>query len=183
MTKRGSLQKLWSPTQKELNMHIALWSIKDGLPNNTVVTEAIHNFVQLLRAIEGRVRSRFPFLSVLHDPCTTGSGKKGVVGTSVCFITWNWYFCRLALLVTVHNGSHELCKVKTLITSRIEKFYGIAIEDVAQFTMSDTTPSARKVSKLFEDFTPTDCACLFYMGMRENTEAVYVMDPETNLQK
>ncbi|KAG2769984.1 hypothetical protein JG687_00015168 [Phytophthora cactorum] len=82
---------------------------------------------------------RIPFLSVLYDSCTTGSSKKDAVCTSVCFITWNWYFCSLVLLVTVHNGSHQLCKVKTLITSRIEKFYGIAIEEMAQFTMSDTT--------------------------------------------
>ncbi|KAI9995973.1 hypothetical protein PInf_013151 [Phytophthora infestans] len=52
------------------------------------------------------------------------------------------------------------CKVKALITSRIEKFYGISIEGMAQFTMSDTTPSAKK-----------------------NTETVYIVDPETNLQK
>ncbi|KAI9993859.1 hypothetical protein PInf_016380 [Phytophthora infestans] len=86
-----------------------------------------------------------PFLSVLHDSCTTGSGKKDV----------------------------------TLITSRIDKFYDIAIEEMAPFTMSDVTSSVKKVSNLFEDSTPTDCA----VHARENTETVYVVDPETSLQK
>ncbi|KAI9979749.1 hypothetical protein PInf_027989 [Phytophthora infestans] len=211
MTKRGAPQKLWSPTQKELNVHIARWLIKDikllCLPYNTVVTDDFRNLVHLLtgnasatilssgtygnmlealfawfctmaaKMLKDEFKAAFglPFLNVLLDSSTTGSGKK-----KVC----------LALLVTVHNGSHESCKVKPLITSRIEKFYGIAIEEMAQFSMPDTTPSAKKVSKLFEDSTPTDCGmhvlnlCLLYgMGMRENTETVYMVDPETNLQK
>ncbi|KAG3149375.1 hypothetical protein PI126_g12037 [Phytophthora idaei] len=61
---------------------------------------------------------------------------------------------------------------------------------MAQFTMSDTTPSARKVSKLFEGSRPTNCSmhvlnlCLMHgMGMRENYETVHVLGPETNEQK
>ncbi|KAG3110889.1 hypothetical protein PI125_g9621 [Phytophthora idaei] len=56
--------------------------------------------------------------------------------------------------------------------------------------MSDTTPSARKVSKLFEGSRPTNCSmhvlnlCLMHgMGMRENYETVHVLGPETNEQK
>ncbi|KAI9982976.1 hypothetical protein PInf_006827 [Phytophthora infestans] len=66
-----------------------------------------------------------PFLKVLHDSCTTDSGKKGVI-----------------------DSDH--------VQDQNEKFYGIAIEEMAQLTMSDTPPSAKKVSKLFKDFTPTD---------------------------
>ncbi|KAG1693318.1 hypothetical protein DVH05_023782 [Phytophthora capsici] len=100
---------------------------------------------------------RLPILNLLHDSCTTGNNKKGIVGTSVSFINRNWDYCNLALLVTVHNGSHASSEVKTLMTSRIEALYRISIADMAQFTMSDTTPSARKVSKLFEDSISTDC--------------------------
>ncbi|KAE8984529.1 hypothetical protein PR003_g24858 [Phytophthora rubi] len=59
---------------------------------------------------------------------------------------------------------------------------------MTQFLMSDTAPSARKVSKLFEDSVPVDCAmhvlnlCLVYgLGMRENGESIYVVDPNTNV--
>ncbi|KAI9992496.1 hypothetical protein PInf_017915 [Phytophthora infestans] len=171
MTKRGAPQKLWSPTQKELNVHIAHWLIKDikllCLPYNTVVTDDFRNLVHLL----------------------TGNASATILSSGTYGNMLEALFA-LALLVTVHNGSHESCKVKPLITSRIEKFYGIAVEEMAQFSMPDTTPSAKKVSKLFEDSTPCDRGmhvlnlCLLYgMGMRENTETVYMVDPETNLQK
>ncbi|ETK77029.1 hypothetical protein L915_16667 [Phytophthora nicotianae] len=139
---------------------------------------------------EFRAAYNLPFLNVLHDGCTTGSGKKGLVGTSASFINLSWEFVNTALLVTVYNGSHESCKIKMLITSRIKEFYGIDIKSITQFTMSDTAPSAKKVSKLFEDSLPTDCAmhvlnlCLVYgMGMRENYETVYLLDPTTNKPK
>ncbi|KAI9994682.1 hypothetical protein PInf_011508 [Phytophthora infestans] len=222
MAKRGALQKLWSPTQKELNVHIARWLINDGLPYNTAVSEDFRNLIQrvtgtanvtilssktyasMLEAsfqrfcamVKKKLKEEFeaayrlPFLNLLHDSCTTGNNKKGIVGTSVSLINRNWDYCNLALLVTVHNGSHASSEVKTLMTSRIEALYGISIADMAQFTMSGTTPSARKVSKLFEDSIPTDCTmhvlnlCLLYgMGMEANTESVYVMDPATNMQK
>ncbi|KAI9983053.1 hypothetical protein PInf_006970 [Phytophthora infestans] len=169
MTKRGALQKLWSPTQKVINVYIARWLIKDGLPHNTVVTDDFRNLVHLLTGnvgatilssgtycnmrealfewfctmaatmLKDEFKAAFglPFLKVLHDSCTTDSGKKGVI-----------------------DSDH--------VQDQNEKFYGIAIEEMAQLTMSDTPPSAKKVSKLFKDFTPTDCAmhdlslCLLY---------------------
>ncbi|KAI9992508.1 hypothetical protein PInf_017927 [Phytophthora infestans] len=58
---------------------------------------------------------------------------------------------------------------------------------MTQFTVSDTTASARKTSKLFEDSIVTDCTmhvlnlCLQYaIGMTENKETVEVYDPATN---
>ncbi|KAI9988984.1 hypothetical protein PInf_022705 [Phytophthora infestans] len=220
MAKRGALQRLWGPTAKELNVHIARWLLNDGLPYNKVVTEDFRSFVRLISgnttvlaqrtyygmmdasferfcfltggmlSAEFRASYNLPFFNVLHDGCTTGSGKKGLVGTSASFIDLSWEFVNIALLVTVYNGSHDSCKIKTLITSRIKEFYGIDIESMAQFTMSDTAPSAKKVSKLFEDSLPTDCTmhvlnlCLVYgMGMRENYETVYLLDPTTNKPK
>ncbi|KAF1780510.1 hypothetical protein GQ600_27217 [Phytophthora cactorum] len=106
---------------------------------------------------------RFPLLIPLHDLCTTSNGKRCVVGTS----------------------SHHSTKVKTLITSRIAELYGLTIACMAQFLMSDTTPSARKISKLFYNAVQLDCTmhvlnvCQVYcLGMRKN---VYIIDPETNI--
>ncbi|KAG3023420.1 hypothetical protein PC119_g8911 [Phytophthora cactorum] len=92
-------------------------------------------------------------------------GKKNVVGTSACFINKNWYFCGLALLVTAYNSSHESAKLKALITLRVEQLYHVNIEPMVQFTMSDITPSVRKISNL------------------EDTETVYVFDTDTQTQK
>ncbi|RAW24317.1 hypothetical protein PC110_g19262 [Phytophthora cactorum] len=89
------------------------------------------------------------------------------------------------LLVTVYSSSHHSTKVKTLITSRIAELYGLTIACMAQFLMSDTTPSARKISKLFYNAVQLDCTmhvlnvCQVYcLGMRKN---VYIIDPETNI--
>ncbi|KAE8914915.1 hypothetical protein PF005_g4842 [Phytophthora fragariae] len=151
-------------------------------------------FVEQLLKDEFAAAFYLPFLNLLHDSCTTGSGKKGIVGTSACYIDKFWRFRNMALLVTVYNSSHASVKVKSLTTSRIETLYGLDIEPMVQFTMSDTTPSARKISKLFEDSIPTDCSmhvlnlCLLYglgpkLGMRENTETVYALDAETQTPK
>ncbi|KAG6954354.1 hypothetical protein JG688_00012390, partial [Phytophthora aleatoria] len=37
--RRGALQKLWMPTQREIGIYIAHWLITSGLPYNKVVTE------------------------------------------------------------------------------------------------------------------------------------------------
>ncbi|KAF1772069.1 hypothetical protein GQ600_10717 [Phytophthora cactorum] len=37
--RRGALQKLWMPTQREIGIYIAHWLITAGLPYNKVVTE------------------------------------------------------------------------------------------------------------------------------------------------
>ncbi|KAG2773414.1 hypothetical protein PC116_g16912 [Phytophthora cactorum] len=126
----------------------------------------------------------------MHDNCTTGSGKKGLLGSSARFINKKWEFCNIALFITVHNGSRASGKVKVRITSRIEALFRIDSEAMAQFTMSDTASSVHKVSKIFEDSLPTDCTmhvrslCLQYgMDMRKNYETVYVVAPDTNKQK
>ncbi|KAG3072440.1 hypothetical protein PC116_g20206 [Phytophthora cactorum] len=160
MTKRGALQKLWGPTPKELNVHSARWLINDDA-----------DFERFCLLTERKLKDGFkaayffPFLNVLHDNCTAGSGKKGLVGSSVRLINKRWELTIIPLLVAVHNGSQSSAKVKALITSRVEALYRVDIESMAQFTMSDTTPSALKVPKL------------------ENYETVHVLGPETNEQK
>ncbi|ETP40711.1 hypothetical protein F442_12006 [Phytophthora nicotianae P10297] len=191
-----------------------------GLPYNTVVSDDFRSLLQLatgsatalaLRTYWGfldadfdrfcflteqvlmdelKAAYFFPFLNVLHDNCTASGGKKGLVGSSISFISKNWEFTNIALLVTVHNGLHASVKVKALITSRTEELYRVDIESMAQFTMSDTTPSAQKVLKLFEDSLPTDCTvrvlnlCLLYgIGVRENCKTVSMLDPATGKQK
>ncbi|KAE9314152.1 hypothetical protein PR003_g19324 [Phytophthora rubi] len=140
---------------------------------------------RLLEA-EFKLAHNLPFLNLLHDLWTTDTGKKGVLGASLPFIGSDWSFHRITLLVTVVNGSHGSYLVKDMKLSRIAKLYGVFISAMAQFLMSDTAPSVRKVSKLFEDLVPVDCAihvlnlCLVYgLGMRENVESIY--DQDTNV--
>ncbi|KAG2815987.1 hypothetical protein PC111_g13331 [Phytophthora cactorum] len=109
---------------------------------------------------------RFPFLNLLHDLCTTSNGKRSLVG----------------------SGSHNSAKVETIITLRIAELYGLAIDCMTQFLMSDTTPSARKISKLYDDTVQLDCTmhvlnlCRVYgLGVPENVKNVCIGDPETNI--
>ncbi|KAG2890038.1 hypothetical protein PC129_g14442 [Phytophthora cactorum] len=202
MTKRGALQKLWGPTPKELNVHITDCCCLCCYSYNAVVSGDFRNLIRLItgsstilapstystfldadferfcllteRKLKDGFKAAyfFPFLNVLHDNCTAGSGKKGLVGSSVRLINKRWELTIIPLLVAVHNGSQSSAKVKALITSRVEALYRVDIESMAQFTMSDTTPSALKVPKLFEGSRPTDCSmhvlnlCLMH-GMHE----------------
>ncbi|EEY57044.1 uncharacterized protein PITG_10617 [Phytophthora infestans T30-4] len=128
-----------------------------------------------------------PFLNLHHDGWTTGNGKVGVLGTSASFIDKTWTHCKIALLLTVGNPSHAATDMQRVICSRIRELYNVDISAMTQFTVSDTTASARKTSKLFEDSIVTDCTmhvlnlCLQYaIGMTENKETVEVYDPATN---
>ncbi|KAL3673973.1 hypothetical protein V7S43_001658 [Phytophthora oleae] len=133
---------------------------------------------------------RAPFLNLLHDTWTTANGKKGALGTSVRWIDETWTFREVALLVSVAFGSHASADMQRMFCSRVKKLYGLDIDTMTQFAVSNTTPSARKVSKLFEDALPTDYymhvinLCLQYaLGIRENKETVSVYDPITNTNK
>ncbi|KAG3094752.1 hypothetical protein PI124_g16184 [Phytophthora idaei] len=144
--------------------------------------------VARLLDIEFRLKFKMPFLNLIHDLSTTGTGKKGVIGTSISFVDSNRDFRHFAMLVRILNDFHESKLVKEMIMSRIAELYGVAIDGMAQFLMSDTAPSARKVSKLFEDAIPVDCTmyvlnlCLVCgLGMRETVETFYVIYSTTNL--
>ncbi|KAG2825773.1 hypothetical protein PC111_g9251 [Phytophthora cactorum] len=176
LTKRGALQKLWYATQNELNVHIARWLINDGLSYNTVVTVGFRYLIQratdsldattlTAKTYSTILEASFVLSCILVERLLKEAGKKNVVGTSACFINKNWYFCGLALLVTAYNSSHESAKLKALITLRVEQLYHVNIEPMVQFTMSDITPSVRKISNL------------------EDTETVYVFDTDTQTQK
>ncbi|KAE8956173.1 hypothetical protein PR002_g31555 [Phytophthora rubi] len=128
----------------------------------------------------------FPFLNLHHDGWTTGNGKVSVMGASASFIDASWQPREIALLLTVGHSSH----VQKMICTRIEEVFGVDIDTMAQFTVSDTASSARKTSTLFEDSIPTDCTmhilnlCLQYgIGMRENKDTVEVYDPMMNTRK
>ncbi|KAE9331295.1 hypothetical protein PR003_g15077 [Phytophthora rubi] len=131
-----------------------------------------------------------PFLNLHHDGWTTANGRVGATGTLASFIDASWTFHEVALLLTVGHTSHASADVHKMICSRMKSVYEVDIDPMIQFTILDTTASARKVSKLFEDSQPTDCTmhtlnlCLQYaMGMRENKETVEVFDPKTNSRK
>ncbi|OWZ14249.1 hypothetical protein PHMEG_00012303 [Phytophthora megakarya] len=142
----------------------------------------------LLREFE--LAHHAPFLNLLHDTWTTANGKKGALGTSIRWIDETWTFREVALLVSVAFGSHASADMQRMICTRVKQLYGLDIDTMAQFAVSDTTPSARKVSNLFEEALPTDCYmhvinfCLEYaLGIRENKDTVVVYDPSTNTKK
>ncbi|KAI9992334.1 hypothetical protein PInf_017731 [Phytophthora infestans] len=85
------------------------------------------------------------------------------------------------------HRKRQATDMQRVICSRIRELYNVDISAMTQFTVSDTTASARKTSKLFEDSIVTDCTmhvlnlCLQYaIGMTENKETVEVYDPATN---
>ncbi|KAG3035188.1 hypothetical protein PC120_g931 [Phytophthora cactorum] len=126
---------------------------------NDMLSSSFARFCEMvarLLDIEFRLKFKMPFLNLIHDLWTTGTGKKGVIGTSISFIDSNRDFRHFAMLVRILNYFHESKLVKEMIMSRIAELYGVAIDGMAQFLMSDTAPSTRKVSKLFEDAIPVD---------------------------
>ncbi|KAL3665787.1 hypothetical protein V7S43_009216 [Phytophthora oleae] len=117
-------------------------------------------FEREFKAAHGR-----PFLNVHHDGWTTGNGKVSVLGMSVSFIDVAWQHRELALLFTVGNLIHVSADVHKMILTRVGDMYGVAINAMSQFTMSDTT-GAR-----------------YALGIRENKETVERYDPKTNSRK
>ncbi|ETO68014.1 hypothetical protein F444_15127 [Phytophthora nicotianae P1976] len=216
--RRGTLQKLWAPTQRDISVYIAHWLISSGLAYNTVASEGFKLLVQRLTGNLGAtilVASTFrdlltgvwfkycnktgdffqrelkaahgTFLNPHHDRWTTGNGKVGVLGTTASFIDKTWNHCEIALLLTVGNPSHAATDMQRVIRSRIRDLYDVDISAMTQFTVLDTTASARKTSKLFEDSIITNCtmhvlnlSLQYAIGMRENKETVDVYDPATN---
>ncbi|KAE8898609.1 hypothetical protein PF002_g30943 [Phytophthora fragariae] len=133
-----------------------------------------------------------PFLNFHHDLWTSDYGTQGVVGGSACFIDHQWRFWTIALITTVDNGSHEACRLRRLMSDRIKELYDLDIDAMAQFTVSDTANAtkSKKVSRLFAESVQTDCTihvlnlCLNYgVGLRDNTESVYLVDPVTQLAR
>lgn len=102
-----------------------------------------------------------PFLNLMHDMWTVGTGKKDVIGTSMSSIDKDWTFRNVALLVTVFNESHDSGAVQKKISSRIEELYDVDIDCMAHFVMSDTAPADRKVSKLYGDADQWTARCMY----------------------
>ncbi|GMF43491.1 unnamed protein product [Phytophthora fragariaefolia] len=151
------------------------------------------NFCDMVKDLleqEFKAAHEYPFLDIHHGGWTAANGKISAMGTSASFIDRFWRYQELALLLMVGNASHVSSAVHQSICTRVIDLYGVDINTMVQFTISDTTSSARKVSKLFEDSVQTDCTmhilnlCLQYaMGHRENKETVEAYDPVTNTRK
>ncbi|KAI9998508.1 hypothetical protein PInf_002899 [Phytophthora infestans] len=131
-----------------------------------------------------------PFLNLHHDGWTTENGKVAALGTSISLIDQSWKHREIALLLTVGNSSHVAGDGKRMICTRTLNVYGVDIEKMVPFSVSDTASAARKVSKLFVESSQTNCSmhvlnlCLQYaMGLRENKETVEVYYPVTNTRK
>jgi hypothetical protein len=125
------------------------------------------------------------FLNLMHD-LWTNSAKDCVVGASVSFIDHNWVFRHLALLAVVKNDGHDASGVTDLIDRKLEQLFGLDVETAVKFTISDTAPAARKVSKQFDTTLQTDCVmhclnlCIGYgVGLIENVQTRLTEDPVT----
>lgn len=126
-----------------------------------------------------------PFLSVQHDAWTSVT-KGGVIGASAVFIDHRWRFRYLALLAGAKNDGHQARQVAKLITDRCTELFGVSVPARAQYIVSDTTASARKVSETFGGSVQTDCAmhrlnlCIAYgIGLKENTKTTMTTNQNT----
>ncbi|KAE9250658.1 hypothetical protein PF002_g4671 [Phytophthora fragariae] len=95
----------------------------------------------------------FPFLNLHHDGWTTGNGKVSVMGASASFIDASWQPREIALLLTVGHSSHMSSDVQKMICTRIEEVFGVDINTMAQFTVSDTASREQGDSR---DLRPGD---------------------------
>ncbi|KAE9334371.1 hypothetical protein PF008_g13991 [Phytophthora fragariae] len=89
-----------------------------------------------------------PFLNLHHDGWTTANGRVGATGTLASFVDASWTFHEVALLLTVGHNSHASADVHKMICSRMKSVYEVDIDPIIQFTILDTTASARKVQAL-----------------------------------
>ncbi|KAG4053424.1 hypothetical protein PC123_g11433 [Phytophthora cactorum] len=175
LTKRGALQKLWYATQNELNVHIARWLINDGLSYNTVVTVGFRYLIQRATdSLDATTLTAKTYSTILEASFVLScilverllkEAFEDAYHYPMVNLLHHWQRQEEPLLVTAYNSSHESAKLKALITLRVEQLYHVNIEPMVQFTMSDITPSVRKISNL------------------EDTETVYVFDTDTQTQK
>ncbi|GMF31492.1 unnamed protein product [Phytophthora fragariaefolia] len=117
---------------------------------------------------------KIPFLNVMHDLCTN-KAKNCIVGASGSFIDHAWKPRHVALLAVTKNDGHESSSVATLISGQLMTLYGLDMKKKVRFTVSDTAPAPRKISKNFDSTLLTDCTmhalnlCLGYgIGLEES---------------
>jgi len=127
------------------------------------------------------------FMTVEHD-LWTNSSKNCIVGASCSFIDRRWRPRHLALLAQVKSDGHYSEEVAQLVDEELKDRFGLDVNRMARFTISDTAAAARKISREFDSKLQTDCAmralnlCIGYgIGLKENVRNVYVLDPETEV--
>ncbi|ETI43532.1 hypothetical protein L914_11067 [Phytophthora nicotianae] len=126
-----------------------------------------------------------PFMNVEHD-LWTNAAKSCVVGASCSFIDHTWRPRHLAMLAQVKNDGHTSEEVAAVLDKELKVRYGLDVDKMARFTVSDTASTARKVSRLFDSTLQTDCTmhalnlCIGYgIGLKENLRNDYVLDPKS----
>ncbi|KAL3667592.1 hypothetical protein V7S43_007146 [Phytophthora oleae] len=124
-----------------------------------------------------------PFITLEHDLCTN-KAKATIVDASCGFIDHQWRPRKLALLAQVKNDGHDSEGVENLLDVELKQRYGLDVEKMARFTISDTASAARKISKQFDSTLQTDCLmhalnlCIGYgIGLKENVRNMYTPDP------
>ncbi|KAG1704526.1 hypothetical protein DVH05_005456 [Phytophthora capsici] len=144
---------------------------------NDLLDAHFHNFCQSVSSllqVEHEALLGLPFLNLMHDSWTNLS-QDGIVGASIAFLDRSWNPRHIALLATAKNDGHESVEVKDLIDTGCSERFGIRVDSMVKFTISDTAPAAKKISKEFDTTLASDCVmhvlnlCILYgLGLRDN---------------
>ncbi|OWY95302.1 hypothetical protein PHMEG_00034727 [Phytophthora megakarya] len=104
----------------------------------------------------------------------------------IAFIDQKWVIHHIALIATVKNDGHTSKKIKDLIETGCETCFNLDITTMVKFTISDTAPAAKKVSKEFDTTLATDCTmhvlnlCILYgLGLRESRHIKFVVNQDS----
>ncbi|POM79081.1 Hypothetical protein PHPALM_3318 [Phytophthora palmivora] len=115
----------------------------------------------------------------------TSCGKDSIIGASIVFIDSLWRFRFIAVMASVKNDGHTAPLVVNVIAKSFKLKYDVDIKVTIQFTMSDTTPSAKNMADLI-DTEQEDCSmhllnlCVSYgIGLKDNIQTVSVWNDST----
>ncbi|GMF47576.1 unnamed protein product [Phytophthora fragariaefolia] len=89
------------------------------------------------------------FLNLMHD-LWTNTSKNCIIGASISFIDHGWRFVDLAVLSVTKNEGHDPVQVAETINSKLHELFSLDVEKMVKFSISDTAPAARKVSREFD---------------------------------
>ncbi|EGZ24662.1 hypothetical protein PHYSODRAFT_325756 [Phytophthora sojae] len=159
--------------------HIARWLIRDGHAHNMVTTAAFH---EMLVGITGN-----PNVTVLstkmYNDILDNHFEKFTADAAEMFIE---EFQELDETPFMTNDGHDSKEVGKLMNNQLETRYDLDVNKTVRFTISDTAPGARKISRQFDSTLQTDSAmhalnlCIGYgIGLKENVRNEYKNNPKS----
>ena len=149
-----------------------------------LVTMVKNMFDRGLASVHGR-----RFLCVCHDMWTTLTSDNAL-GSSIRFITEEFRLVHVSTLLIKNNVSHAAeFNADTLQSQYIDR-YGIDLAKHGLYITSDTTNSARAVSKYIDGMEQVDCemhkvnlALLYTLGLRENVKVMRIHNSDGTVTK